>query len=359
MKVNHFFYLIVVSLFLSGCVSPKVYMGENVELKNYTEVYFIQLDEDPRNVGPQVISEFENLGLNVHIVTPDNPIEGAQGTGFLVSNDGHILTCAHILGEQKDATIWIQGKRFEADVTAIDEELDLALLVPRGPLDPSILPLKFRDSEQTKMGEDIYTIGYPISNLLGKSARLSKGLVSATKGLEDDPNQLQISAEIQPGNSGGPLFDEKGQVIAVVQQTLNPLAMYQQTGGALPQNVNFGIKSNIATAFIQTHAEIDNEALIANETFDFELIEKSVVKIRSGIMPEALEQAPKLVAAVNYHSFWDLWFRFRYFVVSFYDYDTQKFLFRAGQFGDNLGSSEGKSISDTFLKIKETLAKAK
>lgn len=358
MKVNGLFYLIVFCLTLSGCVSPKIYMNEEGnEIKDYYDVYYMQLDTDPRHVGPKVISELKKMGLNVHIVSPGKPAEGAQGTGFLVSNHGHILTCAHIFGEQKEATIWVHGQRYEADITAIDEELDLALLVAREPLDSNILPLKFRDSIDTKMGEDIYTIGFPISNLLGKSARLSKGLISATKGLEDDPNQLQISAEIQPGNSGGPLFDEQGHVIAVVQQTLNPMAMYRQTGGALPQNVNFGIKSNIATEFIQAHVDIKNESLIANNSFDFEIIEKSVVKIRAGIIPEALENAPKLLATVHYESFWDIWFRFRYFFVSFYDYDSQNFLFRAGQLGDNFASTEDKSITDTFVKIKQTLGK--
>jgi len=357
MKLAGYFCLIGLVLFITGCASPKIYKEAGVEIKNYGELYFIQPTNDPRKVAPKVVSEFEKIGFNVRLIDPEKPIEGTQGTGFIVSNSGHILTCAHVIGDEKEATVWVQGKRFETDVVAMDKELDLALLSTRDNFNQSILPLKFRQSIKPKMGEDIYTIGYPMSNLLGNSARLSKGLVSSTKGLEDDPNQIQISAEIQPGNSGGPLFDDKGRVLAVVQQTLNPLKMLQQTGGALPQNVNFGIKSDIVVEFIESNSNIDSKKLVANDEFDFEIIEKSVVKVKSGIIAEELENMPKLVARLNYESFWDLWFRFRYLLLSFYDFDSQKFLFSAGQVGDNFASSENTAITETFIKIKETLNK--
>jgi S1-C subfamily serine protease len=62
----------------------------------------------------------------------------------------------------------------------------------------------------------VYTIGYPLSRLLGSSARFTKGAIGATSGMNDNPKQIQVSAEIQPGNSGGPLFDNDGLVVGVV-----------------------------------------------------------------------------------------------------------------------------------------------
>jgi len=123
--------LLAISNFFYGCVaSTKVVRNENVETKtkDYGELYFIKPAEDPRNVAPTVIKEFKNMGFNVRVVEPEKPIEGAQGTGFLISEEGYILTCAHVIGEQSEATVWIAGARNEADVLNRDKDNDLALL---------------------------------------------------------------------------------------------------------------------------------------------------------------------------------------------------------------------------------------
>ncbi len=207
------------------------------------------------------------------------------------------------------------------------------------------------------MGEDVFTIGYPMSSILGDSARMSKGLLSATAGIKDNPDQVQISAEIAPGNSGGPVLDEQGQVIGVVQQTLNPWVVAKETGGALPQNVNFANKSSRVLAFIQSNAPDVYRQLQFDVKTSFAQVEPSVVKLRSGIITQEWEEKPKLIVGLKYMSIWDLWFRFLVFVISALDYNTGEVLFVAGQGHDNVASSEDKVIEDTLAEVKTALGR--
>lgn len=350
--------LSVVSSCLLGCAAAtKVVRNENTEIKtqDYDELYFIRPEKDPRNVVPRVIEEFKSMGFNVKEVEPGKPIEGAQGTGFLISNEGDILTSAHVVGDEQSATVWIAGKRYEADVLDKDKDTDIALVKTRTKIDSDFTPLSFRSNKPYRLGEEVMTIGFPMTKLLGNRARLSKGLVSSTVGKKDDPKQIQFSAEVQPGNSGGPLFDADGVVIGVVSGTLNPWKMVQSTGGALPQNVNFAVKAEAVLSTIKTKNEAIYNRIKLNQNSTIEKIESAVVKIKSGIISEELEKKPKLVATLNYMSIWDLWYRFRFFVISIYDFDTQDLLFKAGQGRDNMVSNENVVIKDTMAQVRKTL----
>jgi hypothetical protein len=339
--------------------ATKVVRNEKIEIKtrDYGELYFIKPEKDPRNVVPQVIEEFKNMGFNVREVESEKPIEGAQGTGFLISDEGDILTCAHVVGEEKNATVWIASVRYEADVLNRDKDADIALLRTRTKINSNYNPLSFRSDKSYRLGEDVMTIGFPMTKLLGNRARLSKGLVSSTVGQKDDPKQIQFSAEVQPGSSGGPLFDKEGVVVGVVSGTLNPWKMVQSTGGALPQNVNFAIKNEVVLSSIKSNNEAVYKKIKTNQSSTIEKIESAVVKVRSGIISEELEKKPKLVATLDYYSIWDLWYRFRFFVISIYDFDTQDLLFRAGQGRDNMVSNESVVIKDTMAQVRRTLNK--
>ena len=350
--------LIVATTCLCACVaSTKIVRNDKAVIKDYQDVYFIASKEDPRGVNPKAIKQFESMGLKVTVVDPAKPLEGAHGTGFLISQDGYLLTCAHVVGDAKEATIWIAGSRYEADVLGTEKEKDIAVLKLRKTLDVTIATVNFRSEKRYSIGEDVSTIGFPISSLLGNSARFSKGSLSATSGIRDDPNQLQVSAEVQPGSSGGPLFDKQGVVLGMIDQTLNPWKVAQQTGGALPQNINFAIKGDVVLDYLKTNHSDVYARISFDKPRSVEEVNKAVVKVRSGILSPELEGRPKLVARVDYKSRWEMWYRFNYFVVSVYDFDTQDLLFRAGQSRDNTLGNEDVVIADTFAKVKEALAK--
>jgi S1-C subfamily serine protease len=105
------------------------------------------------------------------------------------------------------------------------------------------LPFQLATSKNVTLGQRISVIGYPLTPMLGSTPKFSDGVVSSKTGFQDDPTRFQISAQIQPGSSGSPLFDNDGNVIGVVVATLDPAKVYQ-TASALPQNVNFAIKAD-------------------------------------------------------------------------------------------------------------------
>jgi hypothetical protein len=103
-----------------------------------------------------------------------------------------------------------------------------------------------------RLGEAVVVMGFPLSGLLSSDAVVTTGIVSALAGMRDDPHKLQISAPVQPGNSGGPLLDPAGHLVGVVVSKLDGMRMASLTG-AIPENVNFAIKSEDARSFLRTH----------------------------------------------------------------------------------------------------------
>ena len=160
----------------------------------------------------------------------------ASGTGFMVA-DGKLLTNRHVIAScdrvvARDGA----GTRLPARVQASDRNRDLALLTLPARAGP---PLTFRDAPPVRRGEAVITYGFPLSGLLSSGPSLTTGNVSALAGLRDNPKNFQISAAVQPGNSGGPLFDSRGNVIGVVVSKLNAQRVAEMTGGDIPQKVNF------------------------------------------------------------------------------------------------------------------------
>ena len=324
--------------------------------KSYREVLLIPPNDDPRHVVPRVSSEIEHLGFRVRIVDPSKPMEAPQGTGFVIGAQGWLLTCAHVVGDQKEATVTLAGRRVMADVVKADAKADLALLRLREPLPEAAQALAFRLARPAAMGEEVSTIGYPLSRLLGNSARMTRGLLSATAGLRDDPREVQVSAEIQPGNSGGPLLDRDGNVIGVVNRTLNPAAVARATAGALPQNVNFAIKAVPVVDFVKAADAGAFAALSFDTAVGLESAARGVVKIQAGVAAPDSERGDKLVVRLSYVSILDVWYRFRVFALQAFDYETQETLFIAGQGRDNMVSNEDVVIRDTMEQFRKAVA---
>ncbi len=171
----------------------------------------------------------------------------ASGTGFLVA-EGRVLTNNHVVeGCARMTARSATGTIAPARVDATDPRRDLALLTVPAGFGPA---LPFRDSPPVLRGETVVTYGFPLSGVLSSGPTLTTGDVSAMAGLRDNPLHFQISAPVQPGNSGGPLLDAQGHVIGVVVAKLNAARIAQMTGGDIPQNVNFAIKGTEALAFL-------------------------------------------------------------------------------------------------------------
>ena len=172
----------------------------------------------------------------------------ASGTGFVVA-PGRVMTNNHVVAEC-DRTVArnARGTRVAARVLATDRRRDLAVLAVPDDLGP---PLSFRASPAVRRGEGVVTYGFPLYGLLSSGPTLTTGDISALSGLRDNPANFQISASVNPGNSGGPLLDGQGNVIGVVVSKLNAMRVAQMTDGDIPQNVNFAVKGTEALAFLQ------------------------------------------------------------------------------------------------------------
>jgi len=136
-------------------------------------------------------------------------------------------------------------------VDAVDPKNDLALLK----IDPSLAagkPAVFRrQSRPAKLGESIGVIGYPLTGILSTEPKATFGQINSVAGTNNDYTLLQISAPVQPGNSGGPVLDGSGLVIGVVvsEASMALVAII----GTVPQNVNFAIRGEFAQIFLTAH----------------------------------------------------------------------------------------------------------
>lgn len=158
------------------------------------------------------------------------------GTAWFVSSD-LLVTCAHVIGDYEDISFKNgEGESITCRVVAKDEFQDLAVLRAMKPTKSYL-----RIGADPCLAEDIFTLGYPNPDIMGTTIKYTTGVVSATTGLQGDPLEYQFTAPVQPGNSGGPLFDSSGKVVGIVVSRLETQVVEACTEREV-QNVNFAIK---------------------------------------------------------------------------------------------------------------------
>lgn len=173
----------------------------------------------------------------------------ADGTGFVVSDAGHVLTSHHVVEGCWGLEAVSGHDRQSATLVGSDAVNDLALVRIQQPFG-SIA--RFRAGRPIRPGDGVVVVGYPLPGILASEANVTTGTVSANAGPGDDPRFLQISAPIQSGNSGGPLMDRSGNVVGMIFAKLDALAL-ASVYGDIPQNINFAIKQETALRFLSAH----------------------------------------------------------------------------------------------------------
>ena len=189
------------------------------------------------------------------------PCANAQvstGTGFAVA-PGLLITNHHVIdGCTAIEIVSADGRRRSAVVDA-DPLIDLALLrVPglRG------ATARIRTPSNVRLGEPVMVFGFPLSGSLSSGGNFTSGLVSGLRGLRDSVGEIQITAPVQPGNSGGPVMDASGSVVGVVVAKLDALRSAIATGD-IPQNVNFAVSLDILSEFLAKNKVTVREAPVA------------------------------------------------------------------------------------------------
>ena len=197
-----------------------------------------------------------------------------SGSGFLANKDGFIVTNAHVIDECELVTV---DNDVKAQVVKVDRVNDIAILKGEG-LKKEPLALSQNDPE---LGDRVFPSGFPINSLL-ENLNFTSGNVSSEAGLFQNTNQFQFTAPIQPGNSGGPIFNEYGGVIGITVASAS-IEELEQELDTLLQNINFGIrKSSVQRLLDQVDADYDegNPFWFANEKRVAEVAKKGSVLIK-------------------------------------------------------------------------------
>jgi S1-C subfamily serine protease len=195
-----------------------------------------------KNLGEDLESQLKEAALHARY-DPDDDSGHVQGTGVLARPDGTILTAAHVVYRAKHIVVHCPGrKEVVARTDALARSLDLAVIKTSL---ASTAYLSLAPSRTTRVGEPLFTIGFPISAVLGSEPKLTEGSVSALSGMGGETSYLQITVPIQPGNSGGPLVNAQGQIVGIVSASIDDLPFLMATG-AVAQNINYAVKADYA-----------------------------------------------------------------------------------------------------------------
>lgn len=197
-------------------------------------------ESDPDQTVPPVVEASR---------APDKPdllSPKASGSGFYINDAGSVMTNEHVVAGC--SRLAVDGT--PARLGATDEQFDLAVVTVEAGLPASAAPLAFA-VKPVRLNSDVTVAGYPLNGLLD-ALNVTRGSVSALKGMDNDATRLQITAPVQAGNSGGPIVDSHGQIVGVVVSKMNSLYV-ADIRGDLPQNVNFGVRGSIARIFAEAN----------------------------------------------------------------------------------------------------------
>ena len=286
--------IVVLGLLLSGC-GPNyvVWDGSLQDLSTYeqdanNQKAILEAQEHnkknpkPKNEQPKVTEKPKN---NQKKLKPKDLVPAASGTGFFVSMQGDIITNHHVIEGCDAIKVSYGGKEIKANTLAVDKMNDLAII--KSNINPkSVYSVANQDAG---LLEDVIIAGYPLGKKVSAAIKTSKGSVTALAGYGDNYSEFQTDAALNQGNSGGPIMNQKGNVVGVA------VANFGKKEGV--ESFNFGIKSSTLKTFASSNGlrflppnrrEMSNQELgklITNGTVYLECW-MTVAKIRQLIAQE-------------------------------------------------------------------------
>ena len=174
--------------------------------------------------------------------TPDDNkiVPAGSGSGFFVTKDGHIITNHHVIEGCNFTKVSFNGNQVDAQIIAVDKMNDIAIL--KTDVNPnSIFSIS---NEDVSLLEDVVVAGYPLGKQVSSAIKTHKGVVTALAGAGDNYSNFQTDATINAGNSGGPIMNQKGNVVGIAVQT------WIEDG---VQGIHFGIKSSTLKTFASSN----------------------------------------------------------------------------------------------------------
>ncbi len=214
--------------------------------------------------------------VNIQVPKKGPEAKASYGSCFAVNENGTLLTVYHVVQESESIRVHLaDGTVTEATVKTFNAKRDLAIL-RIDPSTPDFLPLAPTGS--VNLGEQVFTMGYPAPDVLGQEPKFTDGSVNALSGPEGEVGLLQISVPIQPGNSGGPLVNERGEVVGIVTSTAAVETFLSKTG-ALPQNVNWAVNVDYARRLFDSPSA---ESGAVSREDAVEMVRRALCMVESG-----------------------------------------------------------------------------
>ena len=189
-----------------------------------------------KDIAINLEKENENYVQDESIVVP-----ASSGTGFFVSTNGHMVTNNHVIESCDVVKAHYKGKDLDADVLFTDKTNDLAII--KANINPN--KVFSVSDEDISLLENVIVAGYPLGKKISTSIKTSKGSVTSLAGVGNNFSNFQIDAALNSGNSGGPIMDQKGNVVGVAVE------MFGKDIGV--ESFNFGVKSSTLKTFASSN----------------------------------------------------------------------------------------------------------
>ena len=173
-------------------------------------------------------------------IDSDKIVAAGSGSGFFISENGNTITNYHVIEGCELNKVYYNGNQFKANVVAVDKVNDIAIL-KTDIIPDRVLPIS---NDDVSLLEDVVVAGYPLGKQVSSAIKTHKGVVTALAGVGDNYSNFQTDASINQGNSGGPILDQKGNVVGIA------VATWIEEG---VQGVHFGIKSSTLKTFIRAN----------------------------------------------------------------------------------------------------------
>ena len=253
---------------------PVKVKGKTYEISNLSTVY--SFNKRPSSSKYSQKDEYAEKPRKVE--TDNKLIEIASGTGFLINNKGYFVSNNHVVDICREIKTQKNGDIFKVRILATDEVNDLAL----GKIDSTNNDFLLLSSEGGALGEEIIVSGFPFQGVLSESVKITKGVISSLSGPGNNYSLLQIDAAVQPGNSGGPILNQRGEAVGVTVSKADAFAFLSKFS-TLPENVNFGIKIETVKSFLKANNVSLNKSLFQSELSSVEiasLAQKSTIHLQ-------------------------------------------------------------------------------
>ena len=228
------------------------------------------------------------------------------GTGFLISKEGYIATAAHVIDGASLIVVRFPFLNLEhkAKVISIDENNDVALIkIPKTQLNSYLsadIPFFIRNQNKFDLGQDVYAYGYPMGETLGSKPSFTDGRISSFEGIKGDKTTYRVSNPIQPGNSGGPIVDNKGRLLGIIISSFDAFASLELSD-ALPQNVNFAVKTDYLIALTNSTSNSSfSSNIFKNDTTPTELSPTELTKKILPFVPQIRTNIPDVTDEMRF-----------------------------------------------------------